>query len=313
MTVFPGAEAGIHTVAKMVMLEEPTELESKEAAQEEVTRRRAEETAELVRGEHPTIAFYYLFFPLISLLVVVAAVGSGMSLMPQHDVMVEPNFWWECLAFHCNMCCFSLGAWFFTTTTPFMLNVEGIYGWKNFFGTWLFGSLICSVVWAASMAGWVYGLGLRYPAPMVGLWSTSWGLFAQMMSCCFQLPASWRAVPSFWARVQAVILLLLTNVLITLFYFGFWWLFTIVPTTFQPLLALALPFIREVFGHIISALGRRSAGGHVPSVDMIAGHIVSLFHALFISSCIGSLATEITTCILLGMDFVINLIFTGRV
>jgi hypothetical protein len=30
------------------------------------------------------------------------------------------------------------------------------------------------------MAMWVYGLGLRYPAPMVGLWSTGWGLFAQV-------------------------------------------------------------------------------------------------------------------------------------
>ena len=30
------------------------------------------------------------------------------------------------------------------------------------------------------MAVWVEGLGLRYPAPMVGLWATGWGLFGQV-------------------------------------------------------------------------------------------------------------------------------------
>ena len=121
------------------------------------------------------------------------------------------------------------------------------------------------------------------------------------------------------------------------------------PATYQPLLALALPVIREVpqdvrtniitfqvFAHGMLALSRRSAGGPVPSVELIAGHIVALFHALFLSrssasclclqpalelhiihalliSCVGSIATEMSTYILLGVDFVINLLFTGQI
>jgi len=73
-----------------------------------------------------------------------------------------------------------------------------------------------------------------------------------------------------------------------------------------------IPF-REIFGHFTSALGRRCAGGSVQSVDLIAGHIVALFHALFLSSCLGSIATEVSTYILLGIDFIINLLFTGQV
>ena len=84
------------------------------------------------------------------------------------------------------------------------------------------------------------------------------------------------------------------------------------------------------------ALSRRSAGGPVPSVELIAGHIVALFHALFLSrytvsflrlrhalerhishalltSCVGSIATDVSTYILLGVDFVINLFFTGQI
>ena len=110
---------------------------------------------------------------------------------------------------------------------------------------------------------------------------------------------------------------------------------------------------REIFGHFTSALGRRCAGKSVASVifsnwknflffakvDLIAGHIVALFHALFLSSCLGSIATEVpilycsfplislvfsqevinldqhqvSTYILLGIDFIINLLFTGQV
>ena len=133
------------------------------------------------------------------------------------------------------------------------------------------------------------------------------------MSCWFQLPSSWRAVPTFRRRVLAVLLVHLCTVLVTLFYAGYWWLFTVIPATYQPILALALPVVREIFNHILQVLGRRCAGRHIPSVELIAGNIVALFHALFLSSCVGSIATEISTYILLGVDFVINLFFTGRV
>jgi hypothetical protein len=133
------------------------------------------------------------------------------------------------------------------------------------------------------------------------------------MSCWFQLPSNWRIIPSFGKRALTMLVVHLFAVLITLFYSGYWWLFTIFPERYQPILALSLPFIREVFAHMMSSLGKRCAGGSVPSVELIAGNIVALFHALFLSSCLGSIATAISTYILLGIDFVINLIFTGQV
>ena len=80
----------------------------------------------------------------------------------------------------CGMGCFSLGAWFFISSTPYLLNLEGIYNWKNWLLTWFIGSVTTAVFWAGTMGIWVYGLNLRYPVPMIGLWSTGWGLFAQV-------------------------------------------------------------------------------------------------------------------------------------
>ena len=69
------------------------------------------------------------------------------------------------------------GAWFFISSTPYLLNLEGIYNWNNWLLTWFIGS---ALFWAGTMGIWVYSLNLRYPAPMIGLWSTGWGLFAQV-------------------------------------------------------------------------------------------------------------------------------------
>ena len=45
----------------------------------------------------------------------------------------------------------------------------------------------------------------------------------------------------------------------------------------------------------------------MPTVDLFATNILSLFHCLFLATCVGSVATEISTYILLGIDFFINI------
>ena len=71
-----------------------TDLEKREAAQELINRRREEEVLDLVQGNHPGISLKYLSYPVLVVLLVVATVYSGLSLMPQHDIMKEPEYWW---------------------------------------------------------------------------------------------------------------------------------------------------------------------------------------------------------------------------
>ena len=133
------------------------------------------------------------------------------------------------------------------------------------------------------------------------------------MSIWFQLPSEWRAVSSIRYRVICVLIFHLCTVLVTLFYSCYWWLFTIIPSQYQPGLALALPVIREIFGHFLSKLGQKCATTSVPSVELNIANIVALFHALFLASCVGSIATSISAYILLGIDFAINLLFTFQI
>jgi hypothetical protein len=80
-------------VEKQAVGKNKSELETREEAQELITLRREEETMDLVMGRHAPIPLRYLFFPLMGVVLVVGAVFSGLSLMPQHDMMKEPGYW----------------------------------------------------------------------------------------------------------------------------------------------------------------------------------------------------------------------------
>ena len=43
------------------------------------------------------------------------------------------------------------------------------------------------------------------------------------------------------------------------------------------------------------------------SVEVLSNNIVNLFHALFLSVCVGAVATPVSTYLLLGIDFVANI------
>ena len=58
---------------------------------------------------------------------------------------------------------------------------------------------------------------------------------------------------------------------------------------------------------------KKSAGKSDQFVDLIASNIIGVFHALFVSQCVGAAATDFSTYLLLGIDFVLNMYFQCRV
>jgi hypothetical protein len=53
--------------------------------------------------------------------------------------------------------------------------------------------------------------------------------------------------------------------------------------------------------------GKKTAGRCVPRVELLAASIISFFNCLFVATCLGSVATQTATVLLLSMDFLINL------
>ena len=56
-------------------------------------------------------------------------------------------------------------------------------------------------------------------------------------------------------------------------------------------------------------IAKKTAGKEDQSTELVAGHIIALFHALFLAQCAGASATPVSTYLLLGVDFAINIFF----
>ena len=83
----------VSEVGKQVGDPKQTELEKLEATQRVITKRREEEVLALVQGNHPGISLKYLSYPVLGVILVVGAVYLGLSLMPKHDIMKDPEYW----------------------------------------------------------------------------------------------------------------------------------------------------------------------------------------------------------------------------
>ena len=65
----------------------------------------------------------------------------GLVSLPYHDIMVETEYWWECLIVQCHIW-MTMCALLYSTNTPAMMNLDKLYVWWKSFGiTYLTGYL----------------------------------------------------------------------------------------------------------------------------------------------------------------------------
>ena len=179
-----------------------------------------------------------------------------MASFPYHDIMVETEYWWECLVFQCNIG-YAMFALFFATNTPAIMNQDLLYVWWKSFGlTYVAGYLFGYVFsWTVTPMFWVYVMGLRYPIPLGGIVNQFLGLFFMILSIWFQMPKAWRMVESFKKRAKWVIVFHLTGVAISALYWVLWVIMAYVPDDYQPIMAVVIPLFREALVAVLKMIG----------------------------------------------------------
>lgn len=84
------------------------------------------------------------------------------------------------------------------------------------------------------------------------------------------------------------------------------------PTQYQPIFAIVLPALREFWTQMSLKLFQSS-----PNADVCAGVItvkysISVTHTIILCNTIGTIATEVTSWILIAVDFFLNICLAGR-
>ena len=211
----------------------------------------------LVTGNSLDLPLTLLGWPLLATLVSVGAVTIGLVALPYHDIMVEPEYWWECLVLQCNVWAV-MSAMLYATNTPAIMNQDRLYVWWKSFGiTYLAGYVFGYIgSWIATTMFWVYVVGLRYPIPLGGIVNQIPGLILMILSLWFQIPKAWRKVASFKNRAKWVIVFHLAGVAISALYWVLWVIMANVPLDYQPIMAVVIPLFREGLLEILKMIGK---------------------------------------------------------
>ena len=194
--------------------------------------------------------------PFLATLVAVAAVAIGLVALPYHDIMVEPEYWWECLLVQCNvwmvMC-----AMLYATNTPSIMNMDSLWTWWKSFGITYFAGYVLGYIcsWVGTTMFWVYVMGFRYPIPLGGIVNQIPGLTLMILSLWFQMPKAWRKVESFKSRAKWAIVFHLAGVAISALYWVLWMIMANVPLDYQPIMAVVIPLFREGLLEILKMIG----------------------------------------------------------
>ena len=178
----------------------------------------------------------------------------GLVVLPQHDVFLQDEYWWECLVVQCNLVWINTSAMFFIATANIFINLEGVFTFKHYLITYFVSMVFYSFSWVATYAIWTLLLGFRHPIPLVGIVNAVMGLSSQVFATWFLFP---KAIMSkaIKTRVKFMIANFFLVINTSIVYLILWSGFSNVPLDYQWTVVLALPVVRETFGWLNCYLG----------------------------------------------------------
>ena len=110
----------------------------------------------------------------------------------------------------------------------------------------------------------------------------------------------------FLILIQYIILLDLANTGVTQHLQKF-------PNQYQPLMALLLPINRELILFIFPRFIADTANGDDTGAIIVLNYAVSAQHAIFLCRNLGSFTTQITSWVLMSVDFSLNVLLCLRI
>ena len=178
---------------------------------------------------------------------------------------------------------------------------------------WFAAAIAVFIEQAIGFIIWTEVLGFQYPIPLNGYIAGCVILVTLFFTLWHQFPSEWRKNVSFRTRLRSAIIAVSCNQALVFEYGILTKLLLSVPNDYQWIIALFLPFIREVNILFIFHLASKAAYGEITRVKLTVHHGISTSHSLFLDYTVGSVATFTTSIVIIGTDFLTNIIVGLRI
>ena len=233
-------------------------------------------------------------------------VALPITLIPMHNLVKDPEYWYELLLF---------AVFFYTFSTlnqcmeiSFGLNMRYFRKKRYILQTIILQIAIVFITIIAAHAIWTIVYELHFPIPFFGIMIVYW---MKILLSIIQ----WYTVPKMYHQDNQL------KKRMKVFFFEqfiYWIIIAIYQITiqvirdadsqYQPLLALALPLQREMLIWITSKITKRCADGDVTGALIFKKYVCLVAHATVLCFVIGTYATRTTGWILMTVDFAINIL-----
>ena len=250
-------------------------------------------------------------FYILGTLLTSAFMTIPMSLIPMHNVFCDPNYWYETALQHSfNIAGMSVT---YVFTCGYYLNISYIKTTRNILVVCLIGVIITLITYTAGYYIWTYALEFQYPPPFIGYTVALFAHNSQIFTLWFCIPLSWRRNTQFRRRLKFCYSSFLFMAFVIPVQYGiFGKLFDMIRNPYQPIIALCVPLVREFNSWVMANLNSKAAKSDITGSKLVGGYMVSTWHAVFICYSIGSLTTDFTSWLIMGIDFLINICISVR-
>ena len=246
----------------------------------------------------------------VAIIVVAFLFTLPMSLFPAHDLVQNPEYWYE-LIFH-GVLSTTLGFIFQCFRASYFLNITYIRTFRNILVTCTVGNMATIFFLISTYHIWTSLCGFSYPIPFLGILAT---YSFRVLYCIVQwnlFPKDWRSNANFRRQMKYFLMYLIFTILTNIIY-----TITIVIVSKssnqnQPFVSLALPLEREIFLFLSEKLIKKSSNGDPDAAIIILKYFISIRHS--ISLCyVVTIVTDTTSWTMMSVDFAINLLICLRI
>ena len=285
-------------------LDESLQLEK--TNNEERSRNRAEIFRSLISGSSVDVSWFKGFLYTLGIIIISFPSTFLYTLVPAHDLIRYPEFWYEILFHGTILNTFRSIA--FCLPASWFMNIKQMREARTLVTVCMVSNLVNTSWIAVSYYFWTHVLLFQYPIPFIGYGLYGTETLIHITVLFLRYPKRWRQDDVFKRRmkffviiIQYIIILDLANTVVTQILKEF-------QNQYQPIIGLLFPINRELILLIFPRFIGKTANGDDTAADIILNYAVSAQHTIFLCHNLGSFTTNITSWVLMSVDFTLNIL-----
>ena len=288
-----------------------TSLELENLKHGKIKRKRKETFQSLISGFAIEVSWINGVFTTIGIIVAGFPATFLYTLVPAHNLITHPEFWWEILLHGTGFN--TLRSIAFSTISSWFTNISQLRKPKTLAISCLFSNLVTTSWLVIGYYVWTHIFHYQYPIPFVGWHIYGIGIFTILMCFFLKCPKAWRQNHAFKSRmkyflilIHHVILLDIANTVVTQILRRY-------RNQYQPIIALLLPLNRELTLLFFHKIIRKTTNGDDNGAEIILNYGVTTLHMIWTCYNLGTFTTNVTAWVLMSIDFSLNILLCLRI